>query len=224
MNLGKAMLDALYPPRLVCPLCNRETQLGEDGLCADCRTGFLPYGKLDSPDGWLDGLTAGIVYNHAVKAAMHRFKYGRQCWLAAFFAQFMEIPGEWKVDCVTPVPLHWFRRWLRTFNQSQELAENMLKRYPGIPLCTHILKRIRYTRQQALLSAEERKKNVANAFLAKGDLAGKRILLIDDVTTTHGTLNACAETLKRAGAEKVYALTACITCWDGKNGERESGK
>ena len=113
-----------------------------------------------------------------------------------------------QVDCVVPVPLHWRREYPRGFNQAREIARHL-----GPPV-TDVLVRRRATRAQVELAADRRRANVAGAFaLRRGwcfdhSIRGKKLLLVDDVSTTGATLEACARVLKEAGASEVYALTA----------------
>jgi len=106
-------------------------------------------------------------------------------------------------DAVVPMPLHWRRRWRRGFNQSEILARLVAKERRILVL--NAVKRVRATAVQAGLTNSNRRKNVAGAFRVsrKTQVAGKRILLIDDVMTTGATAAACASALKRAGARSV---------------------
>ena len=107
-------------------------------------------------------------------------------------------------DCVVAVPLHWRRRWRRGFNQALELSVGL-----GLPV-RHVLRRQRNTHTQTDLPAAERQKNVRDAFAVRrgARVGGLRIVLVDDVTTTGATLEACARVLIAAGAAEVRSLTA----------------
>jgi ComF family protein len=112
------------------------------------------------------------------------------------------------VDCLVPVPLHWRREYHRGFNQAHELAREI-----GPPVL-EVLRRSRATRAQIELPADRRRANVAGAFamrrpwFCRPGVRGKRVMLIDDVSTTGATLESCARVLKENGASEVYALTA----------------
>ena len=109
-----------------------------------------------------------------------------------------------------PVPLHPLKALSRGYNQSRELALYLSSAY-GLPVCPALLKKTRLTRAQKGLSAEERQKNLENAFMAAPEAAGRRIILVDDVCTTGATLCVCAAALKKAGAARVYAAAAaCV--------------
>ena len=108
------------------------------------------------------------------------------------------------VDLVVPVPLHRRRRRARGFNQAEELARHLGLEWKNV------LRRTRATSSQTDLPAARRHANVRNAFSLKKSHAvdGLTVLLVDDVSTTGATLNACAVALRRAGARDVRALTA----------------
>ena len=115
-------------------------------------------------------------------------------------------------DLVIPVPLHPARYLKRRYNQSAELARWLCRNRPaGIEFAPHLLVRVKATPSMAGLSKSRREQNVRRAFqlaspAVKTELAGKNILLIDDVMTTGATLNSCTQTLLEAGAQSVSAL------------------
>ena len=112
-----------------------------------------------------------------------------------------------------PVPLHYTRLVKRRYNQSALLARE-LGRYTGLPVDCFSLVRHRKTRPQVEFSGFERVRNVKNAFSVPHPekLAGKRVVLIDDVLTTGSTLKECAAALKKAGVRSVDALTVARVC------------
>jgi ComF family protein len=110
-------------------------------------------------------------------------------------------------DVVIPVPLHPVRLRERGYNQAALLARAMTRR-TGLTIDEQSLARRRATSPQVDLSAQQRKENVHNAFQCLNDsLAGKHVLLIDDVCTTGATLEACTIALREGGASSVQALT-----------------
>jgi competence protein ComFC len=144
---------------------------------------------------------------------IHRFKYGGETWLAGLLAEFLEQGlrdtrlVDKPFDAVVPVPLHPLRRREREFNQAEVLARELARRQ-GWEFCD-ALQRIRYTVTQTHFDRRHRMKNLRNAFRVhrKAAIAGKRLLLVDDVLTTGSTLDECARMLQKAGAEAIYALT-----------------
>lgn len=142
---------------------------------------------------------------------IHALKYAGRRSLARPLAAHMRTRGSdvlTDVDCLVPVPLHWRREHQRGFNQAREIARHL-----GPPVIGALVRR-RATRPQVELAADLRKTNVADAFAARRawfggpDLQGKKVLLVDDVSTTGATLEACAAVLRDAGAADVRALTA----------------
>jgi len=112
-------------------------------------------------------------------------------------------------DLIIPVPLHPSRERERCFNQALILARE-LARLSHLPIDEYsVTRRVHTERHRAGMDAKARRKSVAGAFavLQNDWVAGKRVLLIDDVFTTGATVSACAATLKEAGAEKVFVLT-----------------
>jgi ComF family protein len=147
-------------------------------------------------------------YDGALRAIIHAIKYEGRRSLARPLAELMRIRGADVLkgaDGLVPVPLHRSRRRERGFNQAADLARHL-----DLPV-HEALRRLRATASQIGLPAAQRHRNVRNAFgitrAARG-LVGSTIVLIDDVTTTGATLEACALALKEAGIREVRALTA----------------
>jgi ComF family protein len=150
-------------------------------------------------------------YDGALRAIVHAFKYDGRRSLARPLAQLMQFRGASMLDgasCAVPVPLHPSRQRQRGFNQAADLA-----RYLGVPV-VHALRRVRRTRSQTELPAGQRHRNVRHAFsialtaAMAQQLTDAIVVLVDDVSTTGATLEACAHTLKAAGIKEVRALTA----------------
>jgi competence protein ComFC len=204
----------------VCRKCLRDPQpLIAEFFCVSCRTPFLNAFPLDAEGrcplcrAGLRGFDAAYCfgsYEGTLRELIHLYKYGRIQTLSRPLADFLAaaLPLDERFDAVTPVPLHWRKQWQRGFNQSELLAQAIARRR-GIPV-VRALRRVRFTQTQAGLSNTERRKNVAMAFRrrrAARTLAGRRVLLVDDVMTTGATAAACARVLKQAGAAGVVLLT-----------------
>jgi ComF family protein len=114
-----------------------------------------------------------------------------------------------EADALVPVPLHWRRLWARRFNQSAMLAA-AISAESGVPIAAGVLKRVKPTAQQVGLSRTERAANVQGAFRVppedRGAVAGRRLVLVDDVLTSSATVDGCARALLRAGAANVDVL------------------
>ncbi|MCF6314438.1 MAG: ComF family protein [Verrucomicrobiales bacterium] len=156
------------------------------------------------------------------RVLVHRFKYHGHFYLANLLGQMLnealederlsEVGAEGGDDWVlVPVPLHSRRLREREYNQAEEMCR-VLARLRGLPQ-VHALRRIRYTRRQAMLDRAERLKNLQGAFVIstkdreRKKIAGKCVLLVDDVLTTGATASACAQILFAAGALKVVVIT-----------------
>jgi ComF family protein len=146
-------------------------------------------------------------YDGRLRAIIHALKYDGHRTLARPLARLMILSGTRvleNADVVVPVPLHRARRRARGFNQAEEIAKHLT--VPAI----NALKRTRATVSQTDLPAEARHANVRNAFALRRrvDVTGRVIVLVDDVSTTGATLEACARVLLDAGAREVRGLTA----------------
>jgi ComF family protein len=204
----------------VCPACLKKPEpLAAEFFCVSCRTAFQNPFPLDAEGrcalcrNGLRGFDAAYSfgpYSGVLRELIHLYKYGRIRTLARPLAGLLSValPRDEKIDAITPVPLHWRRRWRRGFNQSDLLARGISLR-TGLPV-VHALRRTKATSAQAGLSRTRRRQNVASAFApsaAARGLTGKNVLLIDDVMTTGSTATACALALKRAGVQRVALLT-----------------
>lgn len=156
---------------------------------------------------------AALIYDGASKVLVTRLKYGDRLDLAPWMAQWMVRAGRELLEpgvVVVPVPLHGMRRLGRRYNQSAELARH-ITRACGLDYRPEFLQRIRKTRQQVGLTANQRARNVAGAFRVpaaqKAGVAGSKLVLIDDVFTSGATASAACRALKRAGAARVDVLT-----------------
>ena len=167
--------------------------------CARCRR---------HPSGAVDRARAVGSYDGALRAVIHALKYDARRSLARPLAHLMRSRGASILDgaaAVVPVPLHAARHRQRGFNQAEDLARNL-----GLDMVA-ALRRFRPTAIQAELPASQRHSNVKNAFAATAGarvLAGRTVVLVDDVSTTGATLDACAAALKGVGVAEVRALTA----------------
>jgi ComF family protein len=146
------------------------------------------------------------------RAAILLCKHGGGLGLLRHLAHLLarEAPGDLMLrgwDTVVPVPLHWRRRWRRGFNQADILARAVGRRH-GLSLERYCLARVRATPPQRGDPAA-RRRNVRGAFAVRRAerIAGRRVLLVDDVFTTGATANACAAALREAGATAVGVLT-----------------
>ncbi|MBI4125546.1 MAG: ComF family protein [Deltaproteobacteria bacterium] len=164
---------------------------------------------------YFDAAHSVLAYEGKVHDWIGSFKFFRQFHVGRVFASLLaRAPLDWhSVDAVTPVPLHFWRRLRRGFNPAAILAFALAAKIqkPFWP----VLSKKKHTRPQTKQNREARLQNVKGAFALSPKkqkaIAGKRLLLIDDVLTTGATVNECAKVLKRAGAKQVVVLTLART-------------
>ncbi len=189
----------------LCPCCGIPfpSTEGPDHLCGDCLTAEKPYALARSVGR----------YEGTLLEAIHRFKYRGKPGVGKVLGKIMaDFAGSiWDMEAfslIIPVPLHRKRLRQRGFNQAVVLARVIAKRF-ALPLDFTALRRTLPTAPQVGLGRQERSANVRGAFSAVRPerIAGRRLLLVDDVYTTGSTLAECASVLMRAGAEAVAVLT-----------------
>jgi len=224
------VVDVALPP--LCASCREP--VGDAGVCAACwaKLSFIapPYcERLGIPFTYYPGhgilsmetisdppayhrARAAVRYDDIARTLVHAFKYGDRLDLAPTMGRLMATAGQpllGEADALVPVPLHWRRQWARRFNQSALLAEIVAKA-SAVPVTYGALKRVKATPQQVGLSQSARAQNVQGAFRVppdgKAEVAGRRLILVDDVLTSGATMDACARALLRAGAVQVDAL------------------
>src|SRR6266700_3413827 len=213
---GRIALDVALPP--LCPAC-RDPVANPGGLCPSCwsKLSFIapPYcERLGIPFAYDPGpgilsrqaiadppayhrARAAVRYDDIARALVHALKYGDRLDLAPTMGRWMARAGRELLadtDAIVPVPLHWRRQWARRFNQSALLAE-VIAKASGVAVAHAALRRVKATPQQVGLSQAERAQNVQGAFrvvpAAKLAVAGRRLLLLDDVLTSGATVDAC---------------------------------
>jgi len=229
---GRGMLDLVYPP--LCLVC-REPVSDPGNLCAGCwqtlhfldgpccTTCGLPF-EVDAGDDTpcaaciakppdFDRARAIFRYDDASRKPVLALKHADRLDLVPAFGRWLDRTGRpllAEADMIVPVPLHRFRLWKRRYNQAAELAR-AVSAISGVLAAPLVLERTRPTKSQGEMpSAGARRRNVQGAFAVptalRTKVAGRRVLLVDDVLTTGATVNACARALKRAGAASVFVL------------------
>ena len=233
--LTQGALDLLFPPRcvncggggaLLCGVCRASMRPPEQPICERCGQTLDAQRKPDArlcgvcaesghPEAlrFLTGLRAAMLYEGATRQAVLALKFRRQRRIASILGEILAETHTrlgLTADLIIPVPLHPKRERARGYNQSRLLAEVCAKRL-RTPMRADLVVRHRETRPQVDLARHARLANVASAFTlttpgAAQALTGKRILLIDDVTTTGATMNAVAEALQVGRPAALWGL------------------
>jgi ComF family protein len=179
--------------------CNRcALPTGTDGICGQCQ---------QQPPSF-DSVHALFHYHEPVNILIQQLKYNNRLEFSRLFAELLAekiADGIEADELLIPVPLHPARLRTRGYNQSWELARRIAG-LTGIPASRRCCRRVLKTPSQTGLSAEQRRRNLKQAFFVRHDLSGKHIYIVDDVMTTGSTLNEMARTLKQAGATRVTGL------------------
>ena len=229
-RIDRAIVDGVLPPR--CLACGAIVDLPQT-LCAPCWRSItffaqpwcvvcgLPFPHPEGKDAvcaecarearsW-DRARAVLRYDKNSRHLVLALKHGDRTHLAVAFGRWMHrVGGEMLsgADLLVPVPLHWTRLFQRRYNQAALLAQ-AISSAGGPPVAVDWLIRRRRTPPQGRLGHAARSRNVRAAFaMRRGHgIAGKRVVLVDDVMTTGATLEECARVLRRAGARSIAALT-----------------
>lgn len=234
-DLAHALLDALLPPRcqhcgkvgaVLCADCLATASAPEPPLCPRCGRSLMPGSRADvaacptcaSGHGpqVLHALRIAAVYDGVIRESVLALKYRRQRRMAEPLGDLLaaELRAAMRqgasADVIIPVPLHTQRHRERGFNQADLLARRCSSRL-GIPVAANLLVRQRATVPQVGLTLAQRQANITGAFAlasqhAHKRLAGRHLVLIDDVSTTGSTLDAAAMALQAAGPASIIGI------------------
>ncbi len=218
--------DFIFPP--VCFLCNLRLEPNDDRVCTKCWSEFTKidyttpaYEELKSrfENGKVvDGFVSCYLFEKdgRFQEAVHLLKYRGIKSIGVRLGTDLGnlITGDQllkSIDLITPVPLHKLKYRERGYNQSEYLCKG-ISEILGKQHFPKLINRKKYTQSQTKLNIQERRSNVAEAFVLNprciGEISGKNILLVDDVITTGSTIEAVAQVLKQNGASLVYAASA----------------
>ena len=207
-------------PGVLCGACWPRLTLLERPWCPvmgtpfahDMGDGFLCAEAIADPPPF-ERARAAVLYDGVACDMVRGLKYHDRTDLAPWMAEWMlRAGGELlaEANMIVPVPLHWRRFFMRKFNQSAELAR-AVARVSGVRFEPSVVRRVRQTRPQVGLERREREDNLRGAFRVEPEgalaIAGRRVVLVDDVYTTGATVRAVTLALKKGGAQAVDVLT-----------------
>lgn len=238
MGFIENVLEAVFPSGIYCISCGCMIDRSRDyALCDNCLQNFhwvgentcdkcgkilqenyrhdLCYDCMEHERNFDKGFTC-VQYGLLERGVIMDYKYKGKSYIGKKLGDIMYDRMEAEdseVDLVVPVPMFSRSQNKRGYNQAQVMAGQFAARR-NVPCASELLVRTRKTAPMKGLGALERYENLKNAFAVSEKnhytIAGKRILLVDDIFTTGSTLDECSRVLKAAGAEKVYVLTfAC---------------
>ena len=209
----ESILEICWPRE--CPLCGSPSDRPQRFLCTDCLN------RLEVPGEWCgngfaggEEVPAGVKFEGSGRQLVHAFKFYHATHLLDDLTDLLEAAAAnryrlAKVELVVPIPLIWYRRYLRGYNQSALLAKHLASRI-GCAYSARCLSRIGFPRQQSHLAPADREANVKGTFRvpprAYAYIKDKTILLVDDVCTTGATLAEAARVLRAAGAAEVLPV------------------
>ena len=225
-ELGRGLVHLLLPG--CCHLCAAPLPADADAFCDTCRGGLLgdaatvcpccaaTVGPYTTDDGRcrlcrteeyaFERVVRLGPYAGLLRDAVLRMKHHSGEAMAELLGEFLgeRVAAAEDVQLVMPVPLHFWRRLRRGYNQSASIARGVADGL-GLPLLPRGLRRIRHTPSQTAQSPSARRQNVRGAFRVRGaaGIKGRRVLLVDDVMTTGATAHEAARALRAAGAECV---------------------
>jgi len=207
---GKNICDRCLKniPKLEGLICNKCSLPLPDGgaICSDCKS---------NKDIYFEVLKSPYTYSTQMKKLIKKLKYSRRDFLsqdlAVELAKFIIKENiDKNIDAVVPVPMHWFKKWKRGYNQAELLAKGVAQ-IINKPMYNALI-RTKYTKPQFNLKKQERQKNLERMFDLNKKyvdvIRNKRILLIDDIATTCSTTNQCAKVLKTLKIKTVVVTLA----------------
>jgi ComF family protein len=198
------LVAALVAPS-VCVACEERIREGI-AFCAACAA------TIEAERAAETGSRVAVgTYGGALAEAIQRLKYRGCPWIATPLGDLLAqrcLDEGCAPDLVVPVPLHRSRLFDRGYNQAALLASRLAR--VGYRVDALALERVRDTTSQATLDRERRLENLVGAFRARHDLAGKVVMLLDDVSTTGGTLRACGDAVRAAGGR---VSTSAVLAW-----------
>lgn len=225
MKLWSDILDLLLPRR--CVMCGRRLTVDEKHLCTTCFM-HLPmtdnhkveHSQLEKQFWGLFPVGRAVAMFHHDGEQTRHILYNIKYWghpelatyLASIYAKELKENHFFEgIDAIIPLPLHWRRQMKRHYNQSHYIAQG-IHQVTGLPIYKHVVKRTTNNPSQTRMKVHQRMENVKEIFSLTHPetIAGKHLLLVDDVTTTGATLTSCAKELAKVPGVTISILTLAL--------------
>ena len=207
MKLFQYLMQLLFPPK--CTLCGKVLEKEETDLCKHCRVEAPWYPNRKNRPQFLDSFAAVWYYEGNVRSSLLRFKFYNARHLAKTYGKLLAMQVLQQhpegFDCLTWVPVSRLRKLRRGYDQVELIAKAAGKELGMEPV--PLLIKVRHNRPQSgIRGAAQRRGNVLGVYREtdRAAIAGKRILLLDDILTTGATASECARVLLTAGAKEVH--------------------
>jgi ComF family protein len=229
--------DFVYPP--LCTICDNPLAFNNPWFCTECIDKLVsnnhdrevcPRCSINKKkstctcqyawDHYFQSVYSLFDFDEQVQHIIHHIKYKGKKSLAFYvgkeYGSFIPDPFFEGIDSIIPVPLHFFRKMKRGYNQAEYFAQGIIQaRNQHIPFLKNALRRIKHTKTQTQFTREERKQNLSEAFAVNPEsidlIRGKKLILVDDVVTTGATTDICARVLCSAGALSVTVISIART-------------
>lgn len=218
-DLFHRIFALLFPPK--CTFCRKLLTKDETDLCHSCRKDTLEFKRSKNNIPFVAGWTGIWYYTEGVRNSLLRYKFYNARSYAQVYGRFlaMKLQTEFSdsFDILTWVPVSPLRKLRRGYDQVELLAKQVGRELGIKPI--PLIKKIRHTPPQSnLKTVSQRRANILGAYrvLSTEAVAGKRIMLLDDVLTTGATASECARVLLTVGAEKVYFAAIAVANHDKK--------
>lgn len=211
------MIELIYPS--VCGICD---EIDKNYLCTKCKEKLKAYSinKIEKCENdknvYYDYKIKILKYENIVREKIIEYKFNEKTYMYRTIEKIILNDEKIcsflkKYDIIIPVPLHLKKKLERGYNQTELIAKRLSKDLQ-INVNINLLKKVIDTKKQSTLTKKERRRNVENAFKIENhkNIAGKKVILFDDIYTTGSTVNECSRVLKNAGAKEVAILTIAV--------------
>lgn len=213
MKVFSYCTNLLFPPK--CVLCGALLSKEETDLCHTCRTQAPVYVKARKSIPFVASWTAVWYYEGVVRDSLLRYKFRSAQSYAGAYGRVLSMQllrEQLDFELLTWVPISRRRKWQRGYDQVELIAQAVGKELGIVPV--QALRKLRHNPPQSNISGQaQRRANVLGVYTAAApeQLAGKRVLLLDDIITTGATVSECARVLLTAGAKEVICAAVAVT-------------